>query len=26
LICDQQHFDEIEEILRKVLTQAWELL
>ncbi|WP_148574500.1 aspartate aminotransferase family protein [Nocardioides caldifontis] len=26
LICDQQHFDEIEEILRKVLTQAWQLL
>jgi adenosylmethionine-8-amino-7-oxononanoate aminotransferase len=26
LICDQQHFDEIEQILRDVLTQAWELL
>ncbi len=26
LICGQEHFDEIEEILRKVLTQAWELL
>jgi adenosylmethionine-8-amino-7-oxononanoate aminotransferase len=26
LIIDQQHFDEIEQILRKVLTQAWELL
>jgi len=23
LICDQQHFDEIEQILRNVLTEAW---
>jgi adenosylmethionine-8-amino-7-oxononanoate aminotransferase len=23
LICDQQHFDEMEQILREVLTQAW---
>jgi hypothetical protein len=23
LICDQEHFDEIEQILRSVLTQAW---
>jgi len=23
LICDQQHFDEIEQILRSVLTEAW---
>ena len=23
LICDQQHFDEIEQILRHVLTDAW---
>ncbi len=23
LICDQQHFDEIEQILRNVLTDAW---
>jgi hypothetical protein len=26
LICDQSHFDEMEEILRKVLTEAWDLL
>ena len=26
LICDQQHFDEIEQILRSVLTEAWSLL
>lgn len=26
LICDQEQFDEIEQILRAVLTQAWELL
>jgi hypothetical protein len=26
LICDQSHFDEIEQILRAVLTQAWELI
>jgi adenosylmethionine-8-amino-7-oxononanoate aminotransferase len=26
LICDQQHFDEIEQILRDVLTKAWDLL
>ena len=26
LICDQQQFDEIEQILRSVLTQAWSLL
>ncbi|MFC0106824.1 aspartate aminotransferase family protein [Kibdelosporangium aridum] len=26
LICDQQQFDEIEQILRKVLTEAWHLL
>jgi adenosylmethionine-8-amino-7-oxononanoate aminotransferase len=26
LICGQDQFDEIEQILRKVLTQAWELL
>jgi adenosylmethionine-8-amino-7-oxononanoate aminotransferase len=26
LICDQQHFDEIEQILRAVLTEAWELI
>jgi len=26
LTCTQEHFDEIEQILRKVLTQAWELL
>jgi len=23
LICDQSHFDEIESILRRVLTEAW---
>jgi adenosylmethionine-8-amino-7-oxononanoate aminotransferase len=26
LICDQQHFDEIEQVLRAVLTEAWGLL
>jgi adenosylmethionine-8-amino-7-oxononanoate aminotransferase len=26
LICDQAHFDEIESILREVLTQAWSIL
>jgi adenosylmethionine-8-amino-7-oxononanoate aminotransferase len=26
LICDQQHFDEIEQILRAVLTEAWGLI
>ncbi len=26
LICDQSHFDEIEQILRSVLTQAWSIL
>jgi adenosylmethionine-8-amino-7-oxononanoate aminotransferase len=26
LICDQQQFDEMEQILRSVLTQAWEML
>ncbi|RSM77341.1 aspartate aminotransferase family protein [Kibdelosporangium aridum] len=26
LICEQQQFDEIEQILRKVLTEAWHLL
>jgi adenosylmethionine-8-amino-7-oxononanoate aminotransferase len=26
LICDQQHFDEIEQILRSVLTDAWSRL
>ena len=26
LICDQQHFDEIEQILRNVLTEAWAVL
>jgi adenosylmethionine-8-amino-7-oxononanoate aminotransferase len=26
LICDQQQFDKIEQILRSVLTQAWEML
>ncbi|MGH3661665.1 MAG: aspartate aminotransferase family protein, partial [Micromonosporaceae bacterium] len=26
LICDQQHFDEIEQILRDVLTEAWKRL
>jgi adenosylmethionine-8-amino-7-oxononanoate aminotransferase len=26
LVCEQPHFDEIEQILRGVLTQAWELL
>jgi len=26
LICDQQQFDEIEQILRSVLTEAWSLL
>ena len=26
LICDQSHFDEIEQILRKVLTDAWSIL
>jgi adenosylmethionine-8-amino-7-oxononanoate aminotransferase len=26
LICDQSHFDEMEEILRKVLSEAWDLL
>jgi adenosylmethionine-8-amino-7-oxononanoate aminotransferase len=26
LICDQQHFDEIEQALRTVLTEAWTLL
>jgi hypothetical protein len=26
LICDQQHFDEMEQILRAVLTEAWSLL
>jgi adenosylmethionine-8-amino-7-oxononanoate aminotransferase len=26
LICDQSHFDEIEQILRKVLSEAWTLL
>ena len=26
LICDQQHFDEIEQILRNVLTDAWTVL
>jgi hypothetical protein len=23
LVCDQSHFDEIEQILRAVLTEAW---
>jgi adenosylmethionine-8-amino-7-oxononanoate aminotransferase len=23
LICDQEHFDEIEQLLRSVLTEAW---
>jgi adenosylmethionine-8-amino-7-oxononanoate aminotransferase len=26
IICDQQHFDEVESILRTVLTQAWSIL
>jgi adenosylmethionine-8-amino-7-oxononanoate aminotransferase len=26
LICDQEHFDEIEQLLRTVLTEAWTLL
>jgi adenosylmethionine-8-amino-7-oxononanoate aminotransferase len=26
LICDQQHFDEMEQILRSVLTEAWSIL
>ena len=26
LICDQPHFDEVEQILRSVLTQAWSIL
>jgi adenosylmethionine-8-amino-7-oxononanoate aminotransferase len=26
LVCDQSHFDEMEEILRKVLTEAWDML
>ena len=26
LICDQAHFDEVESILREVLTQAWSIL
>jgi adenosylmethionine-8-amino-7-oxononanoate aminotransferase len=26
LICDQSHFDEIEQILRSVLTEAWAVL
>ena len=26
LICDQSHFDEVEQILRKVLTGAWSIL
>nr|WP_240916908.1 aspartate aminotransferase family protein [Nocardioides sp. HDW12B] len=26
LICDQSHFDEMEEILRKVLSEAWDML
>jgi adenosylmethionine-8-amino-7-oxononanoate aminotransferase len=26
LICGQEHFDEIEQILRSVLTQAWSIL
>jgi adenosylmethionine-8-amino-7-oxononanoate aminotransferase len=26
LICDQTHFDEIEQILRSVLTEAWTVL
>jgi adenosylmethionine-8-amino-7-oxononanoate aminotransferase len=26
LICDQEHFDEVEQILRDVLTQAWSIL
>jgi adenosylmethionine-8-amino-7-oxononanoate aminotransferase len=26
LICDQTHFDEMEQILRSVLTEAWDLL
>jgi adenosylmethionine-8-amino-7-oxononanoate aminotransferase len=26
LVCDQQHFDEIEQVLRAVLTEAWGLL
>ncbi len=26
LVCDQQHFDEIEQILRSVLTEAWSYL
>jgi hypothetical protein len=26
LVCDQSHFDEMEEILRKVLTEAVNLL
>jgi adenosylmethionine-8-amino-7-oxononanoate aminotransferase len=26
LICDQSHFDEIEQVLRKVLSEAWTLL
>ncbi len=26
LVCDQEHFDEIEQILRSVLTEAWQVL
>ena len=26
LICDQSHFDEMEQILRSVFTEAWQLL
>jgi hypothetical protein len=26
LICDQEHFDEIEQLLRSVLTEAWSKL
>ncbi len=26
LICDQSHFDEMEEILRKVLSEAWDMV
>jgi adenosylmethionine-8-amino-7-oxononanoate aminotransferase len=26
LICDQSHFDEIEQILRGVLQEAWQVL
>jgi len=26
LICDQSHFDEVEQILRDALTRAWQIL